>query len=82
MESVIRRLRIRTLKAQLIRCQLQCDALAREFEATQTTKQKARLARRWDKAMKENHTIQHSIAVLEKQEKQARAGTDFDPRTS
>ena len=69
MESVILQFRIQILKAQLDVCQLVCASLAKELHTARlTSEQKAALARRWDKALKESRGLQRAIDMLEGQE--------------
>jgi hypothetical protein len=72
LESVIRNLRIQTLKTQLEVCQLVCVSIARELRADYVApEQKAVLAHRWDKALKESRNLQLAIDMLEGQETEA-----------
>jgi hypothetical protein len=66
MQSLIRKLKIHTLKMQLQASRAKCDSLAIEFEAAATTEQKAELAQRWNRAIEENHAAQHALAILER----------------
>jgi hypothetical protein len=69
MESVIRNLRIQTLKSQLDVCQFVCATVANELKAAELTlEKKASLARRWGKALVESRSLQHEIDRLERQE--------------
>jgi hypothetical protein len=73
LESVIRELRIHTLKTQLEVCQLVCASLAQELQAAYLTpEEKTALARRWDKALKESRNLQLAVDMLEGQETEAR----------
>jgi hypothetical protein len=76
LESVIHKLRIHTLQAQLALRQHLCASLAKEFEAGNlTVEQKAALAHRWDDTLKESWVLQLMIDLLERQEKEGRVGT-------
>ncbi len=69
---MIRKLRIRTLRAQVAQCKHICESLAEQFESeTLTTEQKAALARRWDETLKESHALQVTLDSLEKLQKRA-----------
>ncbi len=71
---MIRKFRIRSLKAQIEQCQFICATIAAQFEnANLKTKQKAELAHRWDETLKKSHALQLTLDALEKQEKQASA---------
>ena len=73
MELIISKLRIQTLKAQLVLRQFYCASLAMEFETeVLTTNQKAGLAYRWDDMLKESYVLQLMIDLLERQEKEGR----------
>ena len=68
-EPVIRKLAIQSLKAQLILRQFLCAFLARELEIEGlTANQKAELAYRWDKTLKESQILQLTLDPLEWQE--------------
>ncbi len=69
MESVIRNLRIQTLKSQLDVCHLVCATVANELRAADLAPEhRATLARRWDKALDESRGLQRAIDLLERQE--------------
>jgi hypothetical protein len=73
LDSDIRKLRIQTLKTQLEVCQLVCVCIARELQAAYVMpEQKAVLAHRWDKALKESRNLQLAIDMLEGHETDAR----------
>ena len=77
MESIVRKLKIQTYKAQLAFRHYVCAALAKELEAgTLTAEQKAALAHRWDDTLKESHVLQLMIDLLERQEKEDRGSTE------
>jgi hypothetical protein len=72
LDSDIRNLRIQTLKTQLHVCRLVCESIANELRADYVaTEQKAVLAHRWDKALKESRNLQLAIDMLEAQETEA-----------
>jgi hypothetical protein len=65
LESIIRKLKIQTLKALLALRQHQCASLAIEFEtASLTFRQRAGLAHRWDDTLKESHILQLMVDLL------------------
>jgi hypothetical protein len=67
-ESIIRKLRIHTLKAQLALRRFVCETLAERLEnGDLTVAEKLALARRWDDVMKEVHDLR---LLLESQEQQ------------
>ncbi len=73
METLIRNLRIRTLKSQLEVCQFVCASLANELRAANLTPaEKTALADRWEKALKEVRGLQLAIDMLDHQETDAR----------
>jgi hypothetical protein len=81
MQSMFRKLRIQALKAKLELCQHQCASLAAEFETATSSGDKAAIAQRWDRALKENHAIQFKLATLEKLEKEKEAEPGVSSRT-
>jgi hypothetical protein len=68
LESIIRKLWIHTLKAQLGVRQFMCKSLAQEFETpTITFEQRTAIAHRWDDTLQESHVLQLMIELLERQ---------------
>lgn len=66
-ESMIRKLKVQYLKGQLAVSRNVCSSLAHEFETTGlTVDEKAAIAHRWDKALKESHGLQLALELLEK----------------
>jgi hypothetical protein len=77
LNSIIRRIKIRSLRERLAFRQLKCAALANKFESADlTTKQKVQIARHWEDTLKESHTTQLAIDLLEREEKIERSGID------
>ena len=71
MESMIQKLRIQALQAQLALRQHLCASLAEEFESPKlTVKPRTALAHRRDDTLKESHVLQLMIDLLERQEKE------------
>jgi len=68
MESIIRRLRINSLKAQVELRRLQSDSFSREFDAATTAEHKAPIRLQWEQATKERHTLQLMLELLERQQ--------------
>ena len=81
MQSMFRKLRIEALKAKLELCQHQCASLAAEFETATSPGEKSAIAQRWDRAMKENHSLQFKLATLEKLEKEKNAESGVNSQT-
>lgn len=69
MGSIIRRLRIQSLKAQIEASRLCCTSLANKFETASTNTEKTKIAARYDEALKQTHSMQLSLERLEKQER-------------
>lgn len=70
LESVIPKLKIQTLKAQLALRSFVCASLAQEFDTAMLTfEQRAILAHRWDETLKESHVLQIMLDLLERQER-------------
>lgn len=70
METVIRRLRIRNLKAQVALRKLIRESLAKEFEAALSVEDRAVFAQRADSALKEQYVLQLMVDLLERQERE------------
>jgi hypothetical protein len=76
LDSATRNLRIDTLKTQLEVCRLVCASLAKEIQVPYLTpEEKAALAHRWDKALKESRNLQFAIDTLQGQETESRFAT-------
>lgn len=75
MGSIVQTLRIRTLRKLIDASRKQSETLARQFEAAQTSAEKTKISREYDKALKQTHAMQF---LLEKEERKAR---DRDSRT-
>lgn len=73
MESIIRKLELQSLKAQLAVSHSVCSSLAHEFETT-TLKgdEKAAIAQRWDKALKEDRGLQLALVLLESRDDESK----------
>jgi hypothetical protein len=73
MDYATRNLRIDTLKTQLDVCRFVCASLANAIRADHLTpEEKAALAHRWDKALKEGRNLQVAIDMLRGQETESR----------
>ena len=69
MEPAIRKLTMQTYQAQIALRERMSESLAREFEEENLTLgQKATVAHRWDKILKEKHAFQFMLDLMEKQE--------------
>jgi hypothetical protein len=76
LDSATRNLRIDTLKTQRDVCRFVCASLAKEIQADNLTPmEKAALAQRWDKALKEGRNLQFAIDMLRGQETESRLAT-------
>jgi len=68
MESIILKLKIESLKAQLALSRNLCTSRAHELETgILTTDQKVAIAHRWGNARKESHGLQLAMELLERQ---------------
>jgi len=75
LESSFRKLRIQFLKAELEIHRLSCESLARKFERRPLTyEQRTDLFRRWEDTLKESHLLQAMLDMLEREDKDTRAG--------
>jgi hypothetical protein len=70
LESIIRRLRIQSLRAQFEASRLYCASLTSQFETAVFGTEKAGIARRYDRALKQTHRLQLSLELLERQERE------------
>lgn len=72
METLIRRLRIHFLSAQLELRRLKCTSLALEFEKTALSdQQKALLFRQWEATLKESHHLRFQLEQQQREDKLA-----------
>jgi hypothetical protein len=70
LEAIIRKLRIRTYRAHVETCRLECESLARRFEQEGLSNgQRARIARRWDKVMATTHACQFLLELMQRDER-------------
>jgi hypothetical protein len=70
MESVIRKLRIQTYKAQLVACDLECVALKKDLERADLPEyQMLAMGQRLDDATKEGLSLQFMLSHLERVER-------------
>lgn len=71
MERIIRKLKIRTMDAQVALCQLTCESLAKQFESqTLSEGERAKIGKRWDKILREKRALEFALDLLEKQQGQ------------
>ena len=69
LKSGIHDLRVDTLKTQMDVCQLVCESLDKELQASHLTlEEQAALAHRWDNALKESRSLRLAIDMMEGQE--------------
>lgn len=68
------KMRIRSLRRRHEICSNVCASLAAEFEIAAANDEKAAIARRWQEAVKQSHSLQYQLEQLEKQEREKRAG--------
>ena len=73
LDYATRNLRIDTLKTQLDVCRFVCASLAKAIQADHLTpEEKAALAQRWDKALKEGRNLQFALDMLRGQGTESR----------
>jgi len=70
MESIINNSRIRSLRGQIDASRLCCLSLSIQFERAGTDTEKAEIARRQEKALKQTHVMELTLEVLEGQERE------------
>jgi hypothetical protein len=72
LESIILKLKIQSLKAQLALSRNLCNFWSHELETEILTgEQKVAIAHRWDNARNENHGLHLAIDLLEKQQSES-----------
>jgi hypothetical protein len=77
LESVIRRLRIQTLRGQVVMCQLMSTSLAKRSDSEYLPDgQRAEIFRRRDESIDESHALQLMVDLLERHEKEEREKLD------
>jgi hypothetical protein len=72
-DSTVHALGVRALKKLVESSRERCDALVLEFEAAQTSLEKSRIAREYDKALKKTHAMQLLLELQERKEREAAA---------
>jgi hypothetical protein len=78
LESINRKHKIESLKAQLESSQNVCSSVTHEFETTTLTgEQKAEIAHRREDALRECKMLQLAIDLLERQEGKERHKSEF-----
>jgi hypothetical protein len=70
LESVLRKLRIHSLKEQLETCRRECESFAEDFNVAGTFEQKVAFARRWERAIKEAYAIEYLLDRMERKEQE------------
>lgn len=70
MGSIFRKLRIHSLLAQIEASRLYSVSLANQFDAAPTNGEKTKIAQRYDDALKQTHTMQLLLELLERQERE------------
>jgi hypothetical protein len=81
LDSVLRKLRMMSLKAQIEVSRRQGEAFAGDFEKAESVEQKSEIARKWDRAIKAKHAAQVLLEMLERQQKEERATQDSGSAT-
>lgn len=77
MESIIRKLRIQTLRAQSELRRLQGESFAKKLSAAATDEQRTDLAREWDKAIQAKHATRLMMDLMERQEREDKPPDKF-----
>ena len=68
MDSFIRKLRIRLLKAQIEASRLRSESFAGDFEKATSDVRKSEIAREWERAIMAKHAAQVLLHMLERQQ--------------
>lgn len=76
MESIIDILRIPSLRGQIEASRLYSVALANEFESATTSTEKTNLASQYDHALKQMHSMQLALEILERKQADPPAKSD------
>jgi hypothetical protein len=77
MDSVIRALRIQTLKAQVVMCQSTGTSLTKRSDSEYLSDvQRTEINRRRDKSLDECHALQLMVDLMEREEKEERDKLD------
>jgi hypothetical protein len=66
MESMLRKLRIHSLRTKIETSRLRSVELAGRFESAETNAQKTRIVREYDKSLKRIHAMQFQLEMLER----------------
>ena len=75
MDPVIRRLKIESIKAQMVLCELSCESLAKEFEVESLSEaQRSEIADRLDGMIEERRVLLLALDVLERQQTEEKIG--------
>jgi hypothetical protein len=73
LESLIRKLRIQTYKAQVVMCQLTGASLARRSDSEYLSDgQRTEIIRRRDQSLNEGYELQLMVDLLERREREGR----------
>jgi len=81
LESVIRSLKIHSLKRQVESSRLYCKKLASQFDAAASNADRTRIAHCYDEALKHTHTLQLLLELLEREQRKAGAGSALEAGT-
>jgi hypothetical protein len=72
MESVIRRLEIQSLKAQVVLCHRCCSSLHCQFKTESLTReQRSEISQCWVELFRESQALQQAVDLLERQDREA-----------
>jgi hypothetical protein len=72
MGSIVHSLRIRTLKKQIAALRKRCNALAVQFEATESHPEKAKIKQAHDRVLRRTHERQLMLETLERSQSRTR----------
>jgi hypothetical protein len=77
LESTIRKIRIRFLKAQVRASRLYSVELASRFDGAATSMEKSRIARQYIQVLKQTHKKQFLLELLEREQANRKIGIDL-----
>jgi hypothetical protein len=70
METIINKLRLPALRAQIEASRLYCASLAAQFDAAQSGAEKTEVASRYEDALKQTHMMRLLLELLERHERE------------
>lgn len=71
MGIIINKLKMQSLRGQIETSRLLCGSLAARFETATSSTEKTELARRYDEALRQTHSMQLLLELMERQAREA-----------